>query len=351
MAEQPAGNNDESVFIRRVLIAIALIGGALILWQLRYVLVLLFGTVLVATIIRAIANPVTKHLRLPEGISVALSVLVIAGVVGGTIWLVNAQISAQAQHLADAIPKAVTMVDNWLAGFGLNHPLESWFRRVHSGSGVIVSNFAGWLSSLTFGITSILILVFGGIFLAAQPRFYGIGAIKLVPAEKRSLIAEAMLESENALRLWLKGQIIAMVVIGVLTWVGFIIIGLQSALVLAVIAGVLEFIPYAGPIASAVPAVLVALVQSPELAIWTVVMYVIVHHVEAYVLQPLVQQYAVDVPAVVMLFSLLAFGMLFGLIGVLFAAPMAVVAYVMVKRLYVVEALQTPTPIPGEKKG
>jgi predicted PurR-regulated permease PerM len=120
--------------------------------------------------------------------------------------------------------------------------------------------------------------------------------------------------------------------------------------VLAIIAGVLEFIPYAGPIASAVPAVLVALVQSPELAAWTVVMYVIVHHVEAYVLQPLVQQYAVEVPAVVMLFSLLAFGMLFGLIGVLFAAPMAVVAYVMVKRLYVVEALQTPTPIPGEKK-
>jgi predicted PurR-regulated permease PerM len=77
---------------------------------------------------------------------------------------------------------------------------------------------------------------------------------------------------------------------------------------------------------------------------------VIVHHVEAYLLQPLVQQYAVDVPAVVMLFSLLGFGMLFGLIGVLFAAPMAVVAYVMVKRLYVVEALQTPTPIPGEKK-
>lgn len=350
MAEQPNGNIDESTFIRRVLILIALVAGALILWQLRYVLVLLFGTVLIATMIRAIANPVTKHLRLPEGIAVALSVLVIAGVVGGTIWLVNDQISAQTQHLADAIPKAVTMVDHWLGGFGLNHPLEDWFRRIHSGNGAIVSNFAGWLSSLTFGITSILILIFGGIFLAAQPRFYGIGAIKLVPAEKRSLIAEAMLESENALRLWLKGQIIAMVVIGVLTWIGFVIIGIQSALVLAVIAGVLEFIPYAGPIASAVPAVLVALSQSPELAVWTVVMYVIVHHVEAYVLQPLVQQYAVDVPAVVMLFSLLAFGMLFGLIGVLFAAPMAVVAYVMVKRLYVVEALQTPTPIPGEKK-
>ena len=350
MALQPSDKTDEALFIRRALIVIGLFGGALILWQLRYVLVLLFGTVLIATIIRAIADPVAKHLRLPESISVALSILVIGALAGGTMWLVNDQISAQTQHLADAIPKAVTMVDNWLGGFGFNHPLEHWFKRVHSDNSTIVSNFGGWLSSLTFGITSILILIFGGIFLAAQPRFYGIGAIKLVPTEKRSLIAEAMIDSENALRLWLKGQVIAMIIIGALTWIGFVIIGVQSAMVLAIIAGILEFIPYAGPIASAVPAVLVALAQSPELAVWTVVMYVVVHHIEAYVLQPLVQQYAVEVPAVVMLFSLLAFGMLFGLIGVFFAAPMAVVAYVMVKRLYVMEALHTPTPIPGEKK-
>jgi predicted PurR-regulated permease PerM len=248
------------------------------------------------------------------------------------------------------MPKAVAMVDDSLGRFGFDHPLQHWLRRLHSDNSIILSNFGGWLSSLTFGVASILILLFGGIFLAAQPRFYGIGAIKLIPSEKRGLMAEAMLESENALRLWLKGQVIAMAIIGVLTWVGFLIIGVQSALVLSIIAGMLEFIPYAGPIASGVPAVLVALVQSPELAVWTVLMYVVVHHIEAYVLQPLVQQYAVDVPAVVMLFSLLAFGMLFGLVGVLFAAPMAVVVYVMVKRLYVVEALHTPTPIPGEKK-
>jgi predicted PurR-regulated permease PerM len=109
-------------------------------------------------------------------------------------------------------------------------------------------------------------------------------------------------------------------------------------------------VPYAGAIASAVPAVLVALVQGPELAAWTVVMYIVVHHLEAYVIQPLVQQWAVEVPALVMLFSLLAFGLLFGVIGIFFAAPLAVVSYVLVKRLYVVEVLDTPTPIPGEGK-
>ena len=90
--------------------------------------------------------------------------------------------------------------------------------------------------------------------------------------------------------------------------------------------------------------------SGPETALWVVALYVIVHHVEAYVIQPVVQQFAVEVPAVIMLFSLLAFGLLFGLVGVFFAAPLAVVCYVLVKRLYVVEALHTHTPIPGENK-
>jgi predicted PurR-regulated permease PerM len=79
-------------------------------------------------------------------------------------------------------------------------------------------------------------------------------------------------------------------------------------------------------------------------------MYIFVQHSEAYLIQPVIQQYAVDVPAVVLLFSLLAFAALFGAIGVLFAAPLSVVTYVLVKRLYVIEALDTPTPIPGEDK-
>ena len=125
----------------------------------------------------------------------------------------------------------------------------------------------------------------------------------------------------------------------------------QSWLVLGIIAGFFEFIPFAGPILSAVPAILIAMVQSPQLAFYTVLLYVFVQHVEAYLIQPIIQQYAVDVPAVVLLFSLLAFGLLFGVIGVLFAAPLTIVSYVLVKRLYVREALGTPTPIPGEDDG
>jgi predicted PurR-regulated permease PerM len=200
------------------------------------------------------------------------------------------------------------------------------------------------------GIADTLVVVFGGIFLAAQPNFYRIGAIKLVPQAKRALVGEAMIDSERALRLWLRGQLFAMVLVGLLTGFGLWLIGVPSALALGLLAGLLEFIPFAGPVLAAIPGVLLAFVVSPELALWTVALYIGVQQIEGNLLQPIVQQFAVDLPPVVLLFSLLAFGMLFGVIGIIFAAPLTVVSYVLVKRLYVQEALGTKTPIPGEDK-
>ena len=88
---------------------------------------------------------------------------------------------------------------------------------------------------------------------------------------------------------------------------------------------------------------------SPDLALWVLLLYVGVQQIEGYVLTPLVQQYAVELPGVILLFSLIGFGIVFGTLGVILAAPLTVVSYVLVKRLYVIETLRTPTPIPGEK--
>jgi predicted PurR-regulated permease PerM len=337
-------------FVRKALIVIALVAVVILLWQLRYVLVLLFGAVVTATVIRAIADPFTDKLRVPAAAAVLIAVLLIVAVLAGVAWLLGNQIAAQTQSLADTLPAALGRVDDWLAGLGLAHPIQSWLAQLHSNGGSLVSRFGSWVSSASNGIANLMIVFFGGIFLAAEPRFYRTGAIKLVPAENRALIAEAMDESEHALRLWLRGQLAAMIIVGVMTGGGLWLLGIKSWLVLGILAGCFEFIPFAGPILSAIPGVLIALVESPELALWTALMYVFVQHSEAYLIQPIVQQYAVDVPAVVLLFALLAFAVLFGIVGVLFAAPLTVVCYVLVKRLYVVEALDTPTPIPGEDK-
>ena len=340
----------DSEFIRRALIVIGLAAVAVLLWQLRSVIVLLFGAVVMATIVRALADPLSKHLRLPEQVAVLIAVLLIVGVIAGVGWLLGQQIAAQIDVLTTTLPTALGRVDQWLAGYGLDHPLRTWLSQLHHSGGTLVSRFGGWLSAASNGVANFLIVLFGGIFLATEPRFYRTGAIKLVPETKRGLIAEAMDESERALRMWLKGQLLAMLIIGTMTGAGLWLLGVQSWLVLGILAGFFEFIPFAGPILSAIPGILIALVHGPELALWTTLMYVFVQHSEAYLIQPLIQQYAVDVPAVVLLFSLLAFAVLFGAIGVLFAAPLTVVSYVLVKRLYVREALGTDTPIPGDEQ-
>jgi predicted PurR-regulated permease PerM len=285
---------------------------------------------------------------LPDGVAVLAAVLLIVGVLVGVGWLLGQQITAQTDALAQTLPKALTQLDDWVSRFGLAHPFQTWFSQLHHSGGTLVSRFGSWLSAASDAAANFLIVFFGGVFLASEPRFYRVGAIKLVPEGSRGVFSQALDESERALRLWLKGELIAMLVIGVMTGAGLWLLGVQSWLVLGILAGFFEFIPFAGPILSAIPGILIALVQSPELALWTALMYIFVQHSEAYLIQPIIQQYAVDVPAVVLLFSLLAFAALFGPIGVLFAAPLSVVTYVLVKRLYVIEALDTPTPIPGE---
>jgi predicted PurR-regulated permease PerM len=342
--------DEDTTFVRRALIVIALAALALLLWQLRTVLVLLFGAVVIGTVIRAVAEPFSKHLRLPDGVAVLVSVLFLVGLLVGIGWLMGTQIVVQTDALTQTLPRALDQVDEWVASYGLSHPFTTWLAQLHQNGGTLVSRFGSWISTASSAVANFLIVFFGGVFLASQPRFYRTGAIKLIPQAKRKLFSQAMDESERALRLWLKGELIAMVVIGVMTGAGLWLLGVQSWLVLGILAGFFEFIPFAGPILSAIPGILIALVQSPELALWTALMYIFVQHAEAYLIQPVIQQYAVDVPAVVLLFSLLAFAVLFGPIGILFSAPMSVVTYVLVKRLYVIEALDTPTPIPGEGK-
>ena len=341
--------SDEALFVRRVLIVLALAALAFLLWQLRIVLLMLFGAVVVATIVRAIADPICRWTRVPNAAAVAVAALLIFAIIGAAFWMLGSQIGAQMQTLTQSIPESLDKLEAWVADLGLLEQLRSWRSAMSSGSG-IMSTVSTLMSSLSNALANILIVIFGGIFLAAEPKFYRTGAIKLVPQSKRGTMTEAILESERALRLWLKGQLIAMLVVGVMTGLGLWMIGVPSPLVLGLLAGLLEFIPFAGPIVAAVPGVLIALAHSTDLALWAVLVYVVVQHAESYLIQPLVQRYAVELPAVILLFSLLAFGVLFGPTGIVLAAPLAVVTYVLVKRLYVIDTLDTPTPIPGEDK-
>ena len=339
---------DDATFVRRVLIALGLALLVYVFWELRGLLLMLFGAVVVATVFRTLSDRLQQWLKLREGLAVAVSILVILGAGVLLIVLFGQHVSTQAAVLDQTLPAAWRSFESRIAELGFGDELERVIASVRES--LSPAGYGRAVLGIGNAIAEMLVVLFAGIFLAAQPRFYATGALELFPEARRPLIGKAMGESEKALRLWLKGQLIAMAVVGTLTGVGLWLLGMPSALLLGLIAGLLEFVPYLGPILSAVPAILLALAVSPDLAFWVALLYFAVQQFEGYLLTPLVQQYAVELPGVLLLFSLLAFGTLFGTLGIILAAPLTVVTYVLVKRLYVIETLHTPTPIPGEGK-
>ncbi len=350
MAKADPAPNETAAFVRRVLIVFSIAALFFIAWHLRTLLVMVFGSVVVATVFRAVAGPIERHTRLPDRAAVGAAILIILGLVGGLVWLFGSEIARQVQTLSETLPTAIQSLLSMLASWGLAEEIKAWVATAGGGGGGILASVGRFVLSLSTGIADTLVVIFGGIFLALQPGLYRVGAIKLVPQSRRGTVADAMAHSEKALRLWLKAQLVSMTIVGLFTGFGLWFLGVPSALVLGLIAFALEFIPFAGPIIASIPAILLALAVSPTLGLWTMGLYVLVQQLEGNVVYPLVQQWAVHVPAVVLLFSLIGFGMLFGVLGVIFAAPMSVVTYVLIKRLYVIEALHTPTPIPGDDK-
>jgi predicted PurR-regulated permease PerM len=336
-------------FIERLLIALSLIFLAWLMWQLRGLLILVFGSILVAVILRIIANPIERRFNIPDGIALLLAVLIVLGFFGVAFWLFGAEVVRQASTLRTAIPEAWQAVLARLEAVGLADSMRQWSASLTGGRGV-VSNLSGVAMSVGSAVFDSILVIVGGIYLAAQPDLYRSGLAKLFPAGGRSHVFQAMDDSWAALRLWLKGRVISMALVGLLTGLGLWLIGIPGALALALIAFILEFVPFVGPIVAAVPAVLLALALDPVKALWTAGLYLLVQQIEGNLIEPLVQQRAVDLPPALLLFSIFAGGLIFGVPGVLFAAPLLVVIYVMVKRLYVREALDTPTPIPGENQ-
>jgi predicted PurR-regulated permease PerM len=347
---EPAGLSHRR-FAERVLIVLAILGVALLLWALRGLVILIFGAVLVAVILRVIATPLKQRLRLPDGVALLIAVLILGGIVGIAFWLFGAEVARQASTLRETIPAAWQVVQARLEAFGLAEPVREWVASLRGGTSGVLSNLSSIVVSVGNAVTDTLLVVVGGIFFAVEPRLYRTGIVKLVPESARPNVDQALEDCWRALRLWLLGRLTSMLIVGLLTGIGLWLIGIPAALTLGIAAGLLDFVPFVGPILASIPALLLALASDPALAIWVVVLYLVIQQIEGNIVTPLVQRRAVELPPALLLFSLVAAGLVFGIAGVLFAEPLTVVLYVLVKRLYVREALHTDTNIPGERQG
>lgn len=318
---------------------------AWLLWHLRGALLLTFGAILVALLLRALAARIARWTRLPEGLGLAAAIVVIAAAGGLAVWLSGSQLPGQMSDVLDRVHAVQDQVQNALESYGIGG-LGSDVAA--GGQSLFYSSVEGAFG-LGFGLVKgSIVLAVAAVYLAAQPGLYRRGLEKLVVPRLRAKTRETLDLIGVSLRLWMVGQLVLMALVGALSFGALWLIGLPSPLALGLIAGLTEMVPYIGPIIGAVPALLVAVTQGMEPALWTLAAYLAIHVLEGYIVAPLIQRHFVTIPPALALLGIVVGGLLFGVAGVVFAAPMTIAAFVAVKLLYVRDVLDTPTEVPGD---
>jgi predicted PurR-regulated permease PerM len=335
----------EAQFIRRVFIVVGVLVLVAALYLLSDLLLLIFGAVLVAVTLRAIAAPIARETSLGQRFSLLAAGLGVVAVLGGIAYWFGAQISDQLVALFDKLPAAADAASQRVPFLAM--PVSDLVKGSSIG-GLLAGAFT-WGKAVAGSVATVVLMVIAGIYIAINPGIYRRGLVMLFPKRVQPQVADTLTQAGAALGLWLGAQLLAMIMVGVMIGAGLLFIGVPSALGLGFVAGVLEFIPYLGPILSAIPALLIASTQSWEMVGWTLGLFIVVQQVENNIILPLVTGRAVDLPPAVGLLAVVAIGILFGPLGLLLAYPLAIVIDVAVRRLYVREMLGEKVEITAEK--
>ncbi len=246
-------------------------------------------------------------------------------------------IADEARLLAAQFPQAGAAVQERIADYPwLNDMIQRLDTSSLASAGKEAAGTAtAVLGNIFGGLGTTVTVALLAIYAAAEPRVYRLGIVALAAPTIREDADRLVSSSADALSAWLGAQLVAMAVVGLLTWVGLMLLGVKLSAVLALITALLTFIPVLGPVMAAVPAVVLALADSPALAVQVALLYVGVQAVEGNLVTPMLQSHAVDMPPALLLLMQLVLGTLFGLLGLVVAAPLTAVAIAAGRDVYV----------------
>lgn len=331
----PSGKN----ITRHIVVAVGVLGLAAAIWTVVDAVVITFGGIVMATVLLSLSIPLARITGIARRWSLLIVIAGLTSLTGLFCWLFGNEVAHEIAQFQTQLPEAVKKLTDWLNASPAGKIVVDAVKQ--SGANTEALTRASAVVTALLGATgNLLLIVFMGIYFASDPVLYRDGAVRLFPLARRAQVKRALDDAGVALRKWLVAQALAMVAVGTLTGVTLGLMGVPMALSLGVLAGLLEFIPVVGPILSAVPGVLLAFSMGPQMAFYVALVYVAVQQIESNVITPLVQRWAVKLPPVLGLFAIVACGLLFGVLGVIFAMPIAVVAMVLVKNLYVKDTLE-----------
>ncbi len=332
-----------------ILIALTLV----LCWLAINVLLVIFAGILLAIFLRGLAEFV-QHLgkkaglRLPIGVALVLAIAGILAVLAGMGWFFNNQITSQVAELSVDLPRAFHTFVSDLKKFYWGRFILERITPANIVATHEATNLAGTVASTVVGaahvtveiVASVIIFFFVGLYGAVEPETYARGAVALVAPEKRARAHKILRQTADTLWHWELGRLFSMTVIGVVTGLGLWGLGVPVAGALGLLAGILTFVPYAGTVISAIPAALIAFTISPQLALYTVLLYFAAHTIEGYILVPLVQKRAAHLPPALTLGAQAIFSVIIGIAGLALATPLTAAAMVLTRMIYVEDVLQ-----------
>jgi len=335
---EPHDNEKQYTFAQKVWIVCGIFAFVvifLLLFEATFnVIILIFASVLIACYFRGISSFIENKTGWNPAVTLTISIGGTVLIFAGIFWLAGATISNEAERIGDALPAMVEEVKGLLDDSDLGQEgiekVEEWRDSGKFGS------YLSRLFSSTFGyLGDFIIIIVIGIFFTASPNLYLNGIVQLVPPRNRDTAEDVLEKLATGLKKWLAGRFLAMLAVFILTSIGLSILGVPMWFTLALIAGLLNFIPNFGPILASIPAILIALSISPTTAAIVAGLYLVVQLLESGIINPLAQNKLVKIPPALIIISQLFVGAITGIWGIILATPIVLIIIIIVRELYV----------------
>jgi predicted PurR-regulated permease PerM len=309
---------------------------ALFSWLLRDILLLAFAAVLVACMLRGASDAVSRSTGLGAEISLATVMILLTIALGAVLWWRGLAIADQTSQILQQLQNQVERLWGELQGTSWGALANRQLRDVSKSASAAITGYAPGVASSMLGIGgSAVVTVAAAAFLAASPQTYVNGSLRLLPVAWRPRARDVAAQVCRTLQLWFVGQVVDMIVVATLLAVGLSLLGVKLAPTLALLAGLLNFVPYIGALAGAIPALMVALAQSPDLAMWVALLFVCVQLLEGNLIAPLIQKRTSSLAPALTIMSQTLLGSLFGILGLVLATPLAAAIVATIRIVYV----------------
>ena len=333
-----ARKDDNYTYPQKIWIAggiLAFIAIIILLFRATFsVMLLLLAGTLIAVYFRGLSGYICRKTNWKEGACLATSIIGSLLLLIFVFWMIGAKFQAQVAALTETLPTTIENAKTYLQKSAIGKKIVEKISSPQTQKNIETT--AGTLFKSTFGILGdIYVVLFIGIFFTVSPKLYKSGIVKLAPPGHQKKTDDVLRKLAENLKKWLKGQLLAMLVVTILSSIGLAIIGVPMWLALAIIAGLLNFIPNFGPLIAMLPAVLIGLMDSSTTALLVAGLYILIQVLESNFITPMVQQKLVSIPPALIIIAQLLISPLTGAWGLVLATPLMVIIIVLVKELYI----------------